>query len=103
LSRVYSTIYFLPAEQKRGGIAVGYGGEYRIYLYREDESLSFVMALYARADMDAKDQAEKMLKDGLVRAEIWRDEIKVATLDHRTIPPSAASDQWVPELWRISF
>jgi len=80
-----------------------YGREYRIYLYRDDESLSVVMVLRAWADKDAKVEAERMLKDGLVLAEIWRDEIKVVTLDNRTVPPSAASDQWVPELWRISF
>ena len=46
---------------------MGYSGEYRIQFYRDDESLSFVMVLHARADMDAKGEAEKMLKQ-LIKA-----------------------------------
>ena len=82
---------------------MGFGGEYRIYLFRDDNSLSFVMVLHARADMDAKDEAERMLQDGLVRAEIWRDDVKIGAVDLRTGPPSAAPDQWVPDHWRIAF
>lgn len=82
---------------------MGYSGEYRIQFYRDDESLSFVMVLHARADMDAKGEAEKMLKDGLVRAEIFRDEVRVGSVDLRTGPPKVAPDQFLPHLWRIDF
>ena len=82
---------------------MGFGGEYRIHLYRDDETLSVVMVVHARADMDAKDEAERMLRDGLVRAEIWRDDVKIGVLDRRTGPPSAAPDKFLPHLWRIEF
>jgi len=78
---------------------MGFGGEYRIHLYRDDGSLSFVMAVHARADMDAKDEAERMLQNGLVRAEIWRDEVRVGSIDHRNGQPVA--DQSAPDSWRI--
>ena len=82
---------------------MGMAGNYRIHLYRDDETLSLVMVFHARADRDAKDEAEKMLQDGLVRAEIWRDDVKIGTLDYRTALPSVVSDQWVPDQWRIAF
>jgi len=80
---------------------MGFGGEYRINLYRDDESLSIVMVVHARADMDAKSEAERMLKDGLVRAEIWRDDVRVGVIDLRT--ELRAPEQWVPQQWRIEF
>jgi len=80
---------------------MGFGGEYRINLYRDDESLSLVMVVHARADMDAKSEAERMLKDGLVRAEIWRDDVRVGVIDLRT--ELRAPEQWVPQQWRIEF
>ena len=80
---------------------MGFGGEYRINLYRGDETLSLVMVLHARADMDAKVEAERMLKDGLVRAEIWRDDVRIGSVDLRTSPPGVAPDQVPPHLWRI--
>lgn len=80
---------------------MGFGGEYRINLYRDDESLSLVMVVHARADMDAKGEAERMLKDGLVRAEIWRDDVKVGAIDLRA--DLRAPEQWVPHQWRIEF
>jgi len=73
-------------------------GEYRIDLYRGDASLSLVMLLHARADMDAKEEAERMLKNGLVRAEIWRDDVKIGTIDHRV-----GLRDVVPEQWRIAY
>ena len=82
---------------------MGFGGEYRINLYRHDETLSFVMVFYARTDADAEDQAERMLAHGLVRAEIWRDDVRIATIDARTGPLRVAPDQWTPHLWRIDF
>ena len=82
---------------------MGFGGEYHINLYRHDETLSVVMVFYARADADAEDQAERMLVHGLVRAEIWRDDIRIAAIDARTGPPTVAPDQWTPHLWRIDF
>ena len=80
---------------------MGFGGQYRINLYREDESLSIVMVVHARADMDAKGEAERMLKDGLVRAEIWRDDVRVGAIDLRTA--LRTPNQWVPQQWRIEF
>lgn len=68
---------------------MGFGGEYRIHLYRDNESLSCVMILHALADVDAKSEAKRMLKNGLVRAEIWRDEDKIGAIDLRTAPSSA--------------
>ena len=82
---------------------MGFGGEYRIDLYRDDETLSVVMVVHARADMDAKNEAERMLRGRLVRAEIWRDDVRIGVLDHRTAPLSAAPDEFVPHLWRIEF
>ncbi len=83
---------------------MGFSGEYRIYLYRSDESLSCTMVLHARADMDAKGEAERLLKNGLVRAEIWRDEVRVGAIDLRNGRPGGSdADMWVPEQWRVSF
>ena len=82
---------------------MGFGGEYRIDLYRDDDTLSVVMVVHARADIDAKVDAERMLKDGLVRAEIWRDDVRIGVLDHRTARPSAAPNEFLPHLWRIEF
>ena len=79
---------------------MGFGGEYRIHLYRDDGSLSFVMAVHARADMDAKDEAERMLQNGIVRDEIWRDEVRIASIDHRSGQPAA--DQSAPDSGRIA-
>jgi hypothetical protein len=70
---------------------MGFGGEYHIHLYRDDETISLVMVLHAGADMDAKSEAKRMLKDGLVRADIWRNDVKVAAVDLQTGPPSTAS------------
>ena len=77
---------------------MGFGGEYRILLYRDDGSLSFVMAVNARAEMDAKDEAERMLKNGLVCAEIWRDEVRICSIDHRTGHPVV--EQSAPNSWQ---
>jgi hypothetical protein len=37
-----------------------------------------------RPDMDAEGGAERMLKDELVRAEIWRDDVSAGVVDLRT-------------------
>jgi hypothetical protein len=37
-----------------------------------------------RADMGAEGGAEGMLKDELVRAEIWRDDVSAGVVDLRT-------------------
>jgi len=67
---------------------MGLGGEYRINLYRDDGSLSLVVLLNAHADADAKGEAESMLKNGLVLADIWREEVRVGTVRYRAGRPS---------------
>ena len=81
---------------------MGFGGEYRIHLYRDDESLSLVMILHARSELDAKSEAGRMLKDGLVRAEIWRDEVRIGAVDLRTAPLSA-TDHSMPNQGRQRY
>jgi hypothetical protein len=60
------------------------------------------MILYARSELDAKSEARRMLKDGLVRAEIWRDEDKIGAIDLRAAPLSA-TDHSMPNQGRQRY
>lgn len=56
--------------------------EYHIRLYRDDGTLSVVLACDASQDSIATREALKMLNCELTRAHIWRDNRLIRTFDY---------------------
>ncbi len=58
---------------------------FEICLHKADGSISMKMTVNAFGPYDAKLQAERMLKDNIAYAVIWKDLTEVATV-HRDVP-----------------